>query len=80
MVGEEFFEESAGFGDVTRPTCQVGDVVAGGERVGVVGAQHPLLVGEEYFEESAGFGDIPRLTCPVGDVVASGERVGVVGA
>ena len=80
MVGEEFFEESAGFGDIPRLTCPVGDVAAGGECVGVVGAQHPLTVDEELFGESAGFGDIPRLTCPVGDVVASGERVGVVGA
>ena len=48
--------------------------------MGVVGAQHSLLVGEKSVEEPAGFGDIPSSNCPVGNVAAGDERVGVVGA
>ena len=40
-------------GDVPALPAPGGEVVAGGQRVGMIGAQHPLLLGEQPFE----FGD-----------------------
>ena len=62
MVGEEFFEESASFGDIPRLTCPVGEVVARVECVGVVGT------------EFGGCGAVDELSRPC-EVLASDEVV-----
>ena len=54
--------------------------VAGGQGVGVLGAQDPLADGQQGGELVAGPGRIPRLPGPVGEVVAGGQGVGVLGA
>ena len=51
-----------------------------GERVRVVGAEHPLPVRQERLEQPQRLGGVAGLAGPVGDVVAGGERVRVVGA
>ena len=58
----------------------VGEVVAGGERVGVVGSEDAEAVGEESFVLVDGLVHPPGLCQPVDEVVAGGERVGVVGS
>ena len=57
-----------------------GDVVAGSERVGMVGAEHALLVGQQLLEQPQRLARLAGLPGPGGDVVAGRERVGMVGA
>jgi hypothetical protein len=57
-----------------------GEVVAGGEGVGVVGAQYPRSVVEQVGVRGRGVDNVARLLPPVNEVVAGGEGVGVVGA
>ena len=56
------------------------DVVAGPERLGVVAAQHPLLVRQQCGEELQRPARVAGLGGPVRDIVAGPERVGVVAA
>ena len=58
----------------------VGEVVAGGQGVGVLGAQDPFVDGQQGGELVAGPGRIPGLPGPVGEVGAGGQGVGVLGA
>ena len=57
-----------------------GQVVAGGQGVGVVGSQHPQPVVEQFGEGGGGPGRITGLPPPAGQVVAGGQGVGVVGS
>ena len=56
-----------------------GEVVAGGQGVGVIGAQHPLLSARSRSTRCS-----PRAVGPPpigpGEVVAGGQGVGVIGA
>ena len=54
--------------------------MAGGQGVGVLGAQDPLADGQQGGVLVAGPGRIPRLPGPVGEVGAGGQGVGVLGA
>ena len=56
------------------------DVAAGGERVGVVAAQHPLWSGSSAGGQPQRLTRVARLAGPARDVVAGVERVGVVAA
>ena len=58
----------------------VGDVVAGGQGVGVVGAEDPLLVGQQRGEQLQCAAGVPGLPGPAGDVAAGGQGAEVVGA
>ena len=66
-----------------RPAASVGggEVVAGGQGVGVVGAEDPLAVGEGA-ARSSGIASVQpaRRLVGGGEVVAGGQGVGVVGA
>ena len=53
-----------------------GEVVAGGEGVGVLGAQDPLADGQQGGVPVAGPGRIPRLPGPAGELVAVRRRSG----
>ena len=66
--------------EAPRRPVGVGEVVAGGQGVGVVGAQHPLAVGEGPLEQRDRLGQAPRRLVGGGEVVAGGQGVGVVGA
>ena len=54
--------------------------MAGGERVGVLGAEDPLAVGEQRLVDRDRVVDAPRRPIGEGEVVAGAERVGVLGA
>jgi hypothetical protein len=58
----------------------MGQVVASGEGVGMVWAEHSQLVGVKGFVCGAGASWITGLAPPSGQVVAGGEGVGVVWA
>ena len=58
----------------------VTDLVAGGQGVGVVGAQDPLPVGQQRPVGGQGTQVVPGLAQLVSDLVAGGQGVGVVGA
>ena len=65
-----------------RPAALVGggEVVAAGERVGVVGAELRLPLLERRLVQRDGLGGAAGGQVGLGEVVAAGERVGVVGA
>ena len=66
---------------VIPPLCHhPGDLVPGGQRVRVVGAQHPQPGGEDVPVFGLGRGVIPLRGHLQGDLVPGGQRVRVVGA
>jgi hypothetical protein len=56
-----------------------GEVVPGGEGVGVVGAPDPLPVGQGLIEDEDGLTELPGRVVGVGQNLAGGECAGVVG-
>jgi hypothetical protein len=54
--------------------------VAGGQGVGVIGAEDPLADGKQGGELVAGPGRVPRIPGPVSEVRAGDQSVGAVGA
>ena len=72
----------SGIASSSRPAdpVGVGEVVPGGQGVGVVGAQDPLAVGEGLLEQRDRLVQPPRRPVGAGEVVAGGQGVGVVGA
>ena len=54
--------------------------MAGGEGVGVIGAQHPHQIREQRLEPGHRTGHVPGLPPPAGQICAGGEGVGVIGA
>jgi hypothetical protein len=58
----------------------VGEVVAGGERGGVLGALHALADRQQLLEDRGRVTRTPRSLVGTGEVVAGAERVGVLGA
>src|SRR6516162_8955697 len=74
-------------GATSRPTCSAlrligpaGEAGAGGQGVGVLGAQDPLADRQQGGELVAGPGRIPRRPGPGGEVGAGGQGLGVLGA
>src|SRR5262249_53875982 len=55
------------------------EVAAGGQGVGVAGAQHPHLVGQQFLGQAQRLRRIPAQASPVRDVAAGVQAVGVVG-
>ena len=70
----------AGPGRIPRLPGPGGEVGAGGQGVGVLGAGDPLADGQQRGVLVAGPGRIPRLPGPGGEVGAGGQGVGVLGA
>ena len=68
-VGKGLLGERDRPGQLPRRLVGAGEVVAGGERAGVVGAEHPLAVGEGLLEERDRPYHIPRR------VVGAGEEI-----
>ena len=64
---------------IPRVADEVGEIVAVGQRVGVLGARHPLARRQQRGELIPRRG-IPRLPGPVGKFGSGGQRVGVLGA
>src|SRR5580700_5133773 len=58
----------------------VGEVVAGAQGVGVLGAGDPLADGQQGGVLVLGPGRVPRLPGPVGEVGTGAQGVGVLGA
>jgi hypothetical protein len=56
-----------------------GEVVAGAERVGVLGAEDPLAVGEQRLEDRDRLRHMSGVPVGEREVVAGRERVGVLG-
>ena len=69
-----------GLGDAAGGVVGRGEVVAAGERVGVVGAELRLLQLERRLVQRDRLGGAAGGAVGLGEVVAAGERVGVVGA
>lgn len=65
---------------ITRDPRPVRELLVGGLRVGVVGAEHPELIGEQQFECGCGAGRVTGFALPGGEVEASGQGIGVVGS
>jgi hypothetical protein len=65
---------------VAGPPGPGGDLVAGGEGVGVVGAKHPLPDDQHLPEQPQRLAGVTGLPGQDGDIVAGDEGVGVVGA
>ena len=63
-----------------RRLIGAGEVVAGGQGVGVLGAQDPLAVGEGAALERDRLVERARRLVGVGEVVAGGQGVGWLGA
>ena len=80
MTGTQLGEQVAGGGGVPRLPRRLGQVVAGGQGIGVLGAEHPLHDGRQGRVLVAGGGGVPRLQRRLGQVVAGGQGVGVLGA
>ena len=76
-VGEEFGVQAEGFAGVAQFAGPVGDVVAGGEGVGVVWAEGVFEVGEEFAGQAEGFAGVTHLTGPVGNLRSDRESLGV---
>ena len=51
-------------GVIVRQAAPIGQVVAGGQRVGVVGSEHPQPVGEQLSEGFGGVGRVPGRSPP----------------
>ena len=78
-VGECLLIDRDGPTEVPGRLVGEGQVVAGGEGVGVVGAQHPLPVGEGLLIDRDGPTEVPGLLVGAGQLVTGHEGVGVVG-
>jgi hypothetical protein len=68
-----------GFSLVQPPGMQVGigEVIAGGQGIGVDVAQHPLGVGEGALVQWDGLVHPPGGPVGIGEVAAGGQRIGV---
>ena len=77
-VGEGLLEQRDGPAQVPRRVVGVGEVVAGGQGLGVVVAEDPLPVGEGLLAQRDGPAQVPRRPVGAGEVVAGAQRVGVV--
>ena len=67
-------------GDIPTLPAPEGEVVPGGQRGGMIRAEHPNAVGEQPFELGDRAGDIPTLPAAGGQVVAGGQRGGMIRA
>ena len=67
-------------GDIPTLPAPEGEVVPGGQRGGMIRAEHPNAVGELPFELGDRAGDIPTLPAPEGEVVPGGQRGGMIRA
>jgi hypothetical protein len=79
-VGQQLEVQAQGGGGIAALGGPVCDVVAGGQGVGVAGAQDGFPVGQQFLVQAQGGGGVPALAGPVCDVVAGGQGVGVAGA
>ena len=62
------------------PPLGEGEIVAGGQGVGVIGAQHPLAVGQIALNTVFAPASRPASPQARGEMVAGGQGVGVIGA
>ena len=70
----------AGRGRITRLPGEAGEILPGGEGVGVRGSEHLLADGEQFRELVAGRGWVTRLPGEAGEIRPGGEGVGVRGS
>ena len=80
MVGQQLPEQAQRARRVTALAGPGRDVAPGGEGVGVVRAEHPLLVGQQLPEQAQRARRVTALAGPGRDVAPGGEGVGVVRA
>ena len=78
--GQQGGELVAGPGRIPRLPGPVGELVAGGQGVGVLGALDPLADGQQGGELVAGPGRIPRIPGPAGEFVTGAQGARVLGA
>ena len=69
-----------GLAEVAGGLVGAGEVVAGGQGVGVVGAQDAQAVGEVLLVQGDGLAEVAGRFVGAGEVVSGGQGVGVVGA
>ena len=67
------FEGQPAVCDATNFTSPAGEAAAGSERIGIVGAQHSLLVCEEQSVIVTCSSGVASLASPVGESAALGE-------
>ena len=79
-VGEGLLVQGDGLVEAAGGLVGDGEVVAGGQGVGVVGAQDALTVGEGLLVQGNGLVEAAGRFVGVCEVVAGGQGVGVVGA
>ena len=59
LLGDQGLERGCGSGGIPGLPPPEGEVAAGGQGEGVVGAEHPQLVGEQGLESGCGAAGIP---------------------
>ena len=79
-IGQNLLEQGNSLFESTRGLVGVGEVVARGQGVGVVGSQDALTIGQGLLEQVDGLVESARGLVGVGEVVARGQGVGVVGS
>src|SRR5262249_38266564 len=67
-------------GGVTRLPAQPCEAASGGQRVGVVRAEHPYHVGQQFLCRGCCSGGVTRLPAQPCEAASGGQRVGVVRA